>query len=79
MIPIILATAAAFQPVQGHTEYSKLSKEAQELIVNAILGKYEKSRPPFMSDSVREEIVAWLKKEEIVELAKARYKKPVSF
>jgi len=46
------------QPV-GDTPFSRLSPEAQGLIVQATLGAFEESGPTDMSDEVREEITAW--------------------
>jgi hypothetical protein len=43
----------------GTTAFSKLSPTAQELIVDAVMGKFEKSGPPPMTDEVRAEIALW--------------------
>jgi hypothetical protein len=40
-------------------DFSELSPEAQDLIVSAILGDFEKSGPPLMSESVRAELREW--------------------
>ncbi len=48
----------------GHTAFSRLSEEAQQLIVNSLLGMYDQFGPPEMSESVRAEIVAWVKIDE---------------
>ena len=44
---------------EGTTRFSRLSEEAQEIIVSHAVGEYDKSGPPVMSDSVRAELLAW--------------------
>ena len=46
-----------FRKRQGETIFSRLSEEAQQLIVSATLGEFDS--PPDMSDNVREEILQW--------------------
>jgi outer membrane protein assembly factor BamD (BamD/ComL family) len=41
------------------TAFSELSEEAQELIVDTVLGMY-KNQPPTVSASVRAELEAWV-------------------
>ena len=62
-----LEMARMLVPFMGHerealassdTAFSKVSPEAQDIIVNAVMGKYA-SGPPAMSDEVREELKQW--------------------
>lgn len=58
---IAFAAAAGLFPSgrpEGDTHFSRLSEEAQELIVNAVLGMYEDG-PPEMSDEIHKELEAW--------------------
>ena len=43
----------------GTTRFSRLSEEAQEIIVSSAVGEYDQSGPPPMSDAVRAELLAW--------------------
>ncbi len=48
---------------EGTTAFSRLSQEAQDLIVGATMGEFE-SGPPPMSEEVREEIRIWAELDE---------------
>jgi len=41
------------------TSFSKLSSTAQDLIIDALMGKFDESGPPEMSPEVRAELEAW--------------------
>jgi hypothetical protein len=48
------------RPVRDEdTAFSRLSQEAQDLIVRAIVGEFDEAGPPEIPDSVREEIAEW--------------------
>lgn len=49
------------------TPFSRLSFEAQELIVDAALGKFDREKPPEIPESVKQEIIDWMLIEEKVE------------
>ena len=46
------------------TPFSRLSPEAQHLIVSALMGEYTLSGPPEISPAVKAEIEAWGKEDE---------------
>ena len=46
-------------PQEGKTDFEKLSEEAQCLIVDAVLGIYDDTEPPKISENVRAEIANW--------------------
>jgi phage replication-related protein YjqB (UPF0714/DUF867 family) len=45
---------------EGTTSFSKLSTEAQTIIVLAAMGGFNESGPPEMSETVKEEISSWI-------------------
>lgn len=58
---LMLASMMGFSPVEkeiGLTRFSRLSQEAQDLIVGALIGEFNDS-PPEISESVRAEIQEW--------------------
>ncbi len=65
MLATLLATFAALGPPEPEpdpslqTAFARLSPEARTLIVDTTLGKYDDAPPPFIAESVREEIRAW--------------------
>lgn len=44
--------------IENPTDFSRLSQEAQDAIVGAMVGEYENG-PPKLSESVKAEIRAW--------------------
>ena len=65
-LPILLATPTALPLAtgSGSTPFASLSPLAQELIVNAAMGEYERSGPPDIPESVKAEIAAWAQEDE---------------
>jgi hypothetical protein len=69
-VPLWLLTCAVFsasEPVEGSkdepkTDFARLSKEAQDLIVRAMCGEFDKSGSPDISDSLKAEIHEWVEK-----------------
>ena len=49
------------------TPFSRLSFEAQELIIDAALGKFSAGNPPEIPESVKQEIIDWMLIEEKIE------------
>lgn len=47
------------QPAEP-TSFSNLSKEAQNIIGDALLGLFDKTGPPAMTDEVKAEIAGWI-------------------
>jgi len=50
--------ASAGSPL-GATSFSRLSEQAQDLIVRAAMGEFNDSPPPEIADSVKAEIAQW--------------------
>lgn len=46
------------------TPFSRLSQEAQDLIVSAMVGEFDESGPPEIPESVKAEIADWASKDE---------------
>lgn len=47
-----------FPEIENPTDFSRLSQEAQDAIVGAMVGEYENG-PPELSESVKDEIRSW--------------------
>jgi hypothetical protein len=47
-----------FPEIENPTDFSRLSQEAQDAIVGAMVGEYENG-PPDLAESVKDEIRAW--------------------
>jgi len=47
-----------FPEIENPTDFSRLSQEAQDAIVGAMVGEYEDG-PPELAESVKDEIRAW--------------------
>lgn len=47
-----------FPEIENPTDFSRLSQQAQDAIVGAMVGEYE-SGPPELAESVKDEIRAW--------------------
>lgn len=45
---------------EGETSFCRLSEEAQNLIIGALLGDYDKLGPPEIPESVKNEIAHWV-------------------
>lgn len=50
--------ASAGSPL-GATSFSRLSEQAQDLLVRAAMGEFNDSPPPEITDSVKAEIAQW--------------------
>lgn len=57
-------TSLALGTGSGSTAFARLSPLAQELIVNAVIGEYDKSGPPDIPEAVKAEIAAWAREDE---------------